>query len=83
MFFGGVLVKKAMLTLVFGSAIFLAACGGGDEKDSADQAAKKMAEPNTSVNIAFFTSTPPKNICNLTTLLYQIYARLKPSPSTS
>ena len=30
-------MKKAMLTLVFGSAIFLAACGGGDEKDSADQ----------------------------------------------
>lgn len=38
MFLGGVLVKKAMLTLVFGSAIFLAACGGGDETDSADQA---------------------------------------------
>ena len=31
-------MKKAMLTLVFGSAIFLAACGGGDEKDSVDQA---------------------------------------------
>lgn len=29
-------MKKAMLTLVFGSAIFLAACGGGDEKDTAD-----------------------------------------------
>ncbi|KOY82213.1 c-type cytochrome [Lysinibacillus macroides] len=27
-------MKKAMLTLVFGSAIFLAACGGGDKNAS-------------------------------------------------
>ncbi|MFJ7954601.1 cytochrome c551 [Lysinibacillus sp. NPDC096418] len=33
-------MKKAMLTLVFGSAIFLAACGGGDDKEKADQGAK-------------------------------------------
>lgn len=26
-------MKKAMLTLIFGSAIFLAACGGGDDKE--------------------------------------------------
>ncbi|MFJ7738207.1 cytochrome c551 [Lysinibacillus sp. NPDC097287] len=32
-------MKKAMLTLVFGSAIFLAACGGGDDKDTADKGA--------------------------------------------
>ena len=29
-------MKKAMLTLVFGSAIFLAACGGGDDKETAE-----------------------------------------------
>lgn len=29
-------MKKAMLTLVFGSVIFLAACGGGDEKETAE-----------------------------------------------
>ncbi len=28
-------MKKAWLALVFGSALFLAACGGGDEKDNA------------------------------------------------
>lgn len=33
-------MKKAMLTLVFGSAIFLAACGGGDEKDTANKGAE-------------------------------------------
>ena len=37
-------MKKAMLTLVFGSAIFLAACGGGDEKDKVDKGA--TATPN-------------------------------------
>ncbi|MFJ7369275.1 cytochrome c551 [Lysinibacillus sp. NPDC098008] len=29
-------MKKAMLTLVFGSAIFLAACGGGDDNGTKD-----------------------------------------------
>lgn len=29
--FGGVQMKKALLTAVFGSALFLAACGGGDD----------------------------------------------------
>lgn len=33
-------MKKAMLTLVFGSAIFLAACGGGDDKESANNGAE-------------------------------------------
>lgn len=33
-------MKKAMLTLVFGSAIFLAACGGGDDKENADNGAE-------------------------------------------
>ncbi|AWE08643.1 hypothetical protein DCE79_15260 [Lysinibacillus sp. 2017] len=27
-------MKKSVLTLVFGSALFLAACGGGDDKSS-------------------------------------------------
>ena len=33
-------MKKAMLTLVFGSAIFLAACGGGDNKETANKDAE-------------------------------------------
>lgn len=37
-------MKKAMLTLVFGSAIFLAACGGGDDKDTADKGATTTPE---------------------------------------
>ena len=32
-------MKKAMLTLVFGSAIFLAACGGGDKTASNNEGA--------------------------------------------
>ncbi|MEG0259072.1 MAG: c-type cytochrome [Lysinibacillus sp.] len=37
-------MKKAMLTLVFGSAIFLAACGGGDDKDSAKKGGETVSE---------------------------------------
>lgn len=37
-------MKKAMLTLVFGSAIFLAACGGGDDKDTAEKGATTTPE---------------------------------------
>lgn len=37
-------MKKAMLTLVFGSAIFLAACGGGDDKEKADNGATATPE---------------------------------------
>ena len=40
-------MKKAMLTLVFGSAIFLAACGGGDEKDTADKGAETTPNGET------------------------------------
>lgn len=32
-------MKKAMLTLVFGSAIFLAACGGGDKEATNNESA--------------------------------------------
>ena len=37
-------MKKAMLTLVFGSAIFLAACGGGDKTATKDEG--KTAAPD-------------------------------------
>ena len=38
-------MKKAMLTLVFGSAIFLAACGGGGEKNATGNK-ETAAEPD-------------------------------------
>jgi len=39
-------MKKAMLTLVFGSAIFLAACGGGGDKNNATGNNDTAAEPD-------------------------------------
>ncbi|AUS88257.1 cytochrome c551 [Lysinibacillus capsici] len=38
-------MKKAMLTLVFGSAIFLAACGGGD-KTASNNGNETATEPD-------------------------------------
>lgn len=40
-------MKKAMLTLVFGSAIFLAACGGGDKTATKDEGKTAASEGET------------------------------------
>ena len=44
-------MKKAMLTLVFGSAIFLAACGGGEEAKKSE-GTTSTATPETTETAA-------------------------------